>query len=236
MNRLVRPITLAMLALAPLALAGEPKKSDGSDLGISIMGAIVQKDKVENVALIKESNGTVKAVKRDHIILDKYKVVAVTPQYVELITRDSQRYFVYQDKFANELAAKSAAAGPKLSAASDEYHEEGFERKKGKVVMSAMYRDKLVKEDLAKVLMQATAEPYVENGQIVGFKMSQIDDASIYQKSGVQNGDVITSINGQELNSVAGSIVLLKSLKGADSVSMDVRRDGVTTKIEVSVN
>jgi type II secretion system protein C len=197
------------------------------------MGAIIQKNRDDNVALIKESTGVVKAVKKDHVILDKFKVLAVTTKYIEVITRESKRYFVYQDKFGVELASQKKEAA---TASNDSYHEEGFERNKGKITMTAMYRDKLVKEDLAKVLMQATAEPYMENGAIVGFLLSQIDDGSIYQKSGCQDGDIITAINGTELNSVAGAIALLRSLKGADSVEVDVRRGGAMQKITVSVN
>jgi type II secretory pathway component PulC len=236
MMRLARRTTLALLVTATAVLANEPVKSDGSNLGITIMGAIIQKAAADNVALIKDSAGAVKAVKRDHVILDKYKVVAVTAQYVELITRDSKRYFVYQDKFADMLAVKTVASGPGLGGAPDQFKEDGFERDKGKIKMTAIYRDRLVKEDLAKVLMQATAEPFVENGAIVGFKMSQIDPDTIYSKSGVVDGDVITSINGQELNSVAGAISLLKTLKGAEHVDVEVRRGSGTQKISVDVN
>ena len=228
---------LAAFVMASPATADEPIKSDGSELGITIMGSIVQKATVDNVALIKEESGSVKAVKKDHVILGKYKVLAVTQQYIEIITRDAKRYFVYQDKFAaSALASKKAAAPAGISATAETYKEDGFERNKGKVTMTGLYRDKLVKEDLAKVLMQATAEPYMENGQIAGFKMSQIDDNSIYQKAGVVNGDIITGINGTELNSIAGSIALLRSLKGTDHVDVDVKRDGVVTKISVDVN
>ncbi len=224
-------------AFATASPAAEPVKSDGSDLGISIMGSIVQKKAEENVALIKEESGAVKAVKRDMVIADKFKVVAVTQQYVELITRDAQRYFVYQDKFAAAaMAPKKGPNAAQLAAAAETYKEDGFERNKGKITMSGLYRDKLVKEDLAKVLMQATAEPFTENGAIIGFKMSQIDDASIYQKAGVQNEDVITGINGTELNSIAGSIALLRSLKGADHVEIDVRRGGQAMKFSIDVN
>lgn len=238
---MMRPLKFLMLPLLALSavpgVASEPIKTDGSDLGITIMGSIVQKVPDDNVALIKSGDGAVKAVKRDYVIGDKYKVVSVTQQYIEIITRDAKRYFVYQDKFADSaLQKKAVATGPTNPALADSYHEDGFERVKGKVKMTGMYRDKLVKEDLAKVLMQATAEPLMEGGQIVGFKMSQIDDSSIYQKAGVTNGDVITAINGAELNSIAGSIALLRSLKGADHVDVEIRRDGVSQKVSVDVN
>jgi general secretion pathway protein C len=209
-------------------------KTNGNDLGITIMGAIVQKDSANNVALIKESTGSVKAVKRDYIILDKYKVTNVTARFIELITRDSKRYLVYQDKFAGEFTER-APSGPLASGTQETYREDGFERVKGQITMSGSYRDKLVKEDLSKVLMQATAEPYHEGGVIVGFRVSQIDDGSIYAKAGLVNGDIVTAINGTDLTNVAGAITLLKSLKGADRVDMDVRRDGSTQKFSIEV-
>lgn len=228
---------LAFSAASP-AFAEDPKKTDGSDIGITIMGAIVQKASEDNVALIKEQSGTVRAVKRDHVIMDKYKVLAVHPEYIHLVTRDAKHIYVYQDKFAGNFTVKKsdAPSSTAIAGVSEQYKEEGFERVKGKVTMTGMYRDKLIKEDLARVLMQATAEPYMEGSAIVGFKLSQIDDGSIYAKAGLTNGDIITSINGSELSSVAGSIKLLQSLKGADHLEVDVRRDAATMKITVDVN
>lgn len=231
--RLPLAAALTLAATAPV-IADDVIKSDGTDIGIVIMGSIVQKDTNENVALIKEETGTVKAVKKDYVIMDKYKVINVTAQYIEVITRDAKHYLVYQDKFAGSFAPKKSG-GPGL-AATDGFKEEGFERTKDKIVMTAMYRDKLVQQDLAKVLMQATAEPFMENGQIAGFRMSQIDEGSIYQKAGLKDGDVVTNINGSELNSVAGSIALLKSLKGADSLEVEIKRDGIPMKFTISIN
>lgn len=229
-------LTLLLLQTTVQLQAEEPAKSDGSDLGISIMGSIVQKNSDDNVALIKDQKGTVLAVKKDHIILEKYKVLAVHPQFIEVITREAKRYWIYQDKFAGTFNNNNVASASSLSSHQEQFKEDGFERSKGKIVMTGMYRDKLVKEDLAKVLMQATAEPFLENGGIIGFKVSQIDEDSIYAKAGLVDNDVITAVNGQELNSVAGSIKLLQSLKGTDHLDIDIRRDGVVQKVTVDVN
>jgi type II secretion system protein C len=219
------------------ARAAEPIKSDGSDLGITIMGSILQENIEDNVALIKEQSGAVKAVKKDHIILGKFKVIAVHEKYLEIITRDAKSYYVYQDKFAGSFNTQNITEhAPSVGGIPEKFQEEGFERVKGKITMSAMYRDKLVKEDLAKIMMQATAEPYMENGSIVGFKLTQIDDGSIFQKSGVKDEDIVTNINGHDLNSIAGSISLLQSLKGADTVDIEIRRDGLPQKITISIN
>ncbi len=224
-----------LLTLTGVAWAGEKMKSDGSDLGIMIMGAIVQKDSADNVALIKESSGKVKAVKREYVLLDKYKVTNVTGRYIELITRDGKEYLVYQDKFAGEFSSKTQSSGPLAHGTEETYREDGFERVKGKITMSGSYRDKLINQDLSKVLMQATAEPYHEGGVIVGFRLSQIDEGSIYAKAGLVNGDIVTAINGTDLTNVAGAITLLKSLKGTDHVELDLKRDGTIQKFSVEV-
>jgi type II secretory pathway component PulC len=220
-----RFIFLFLLVISIGAQAGEIIKTDGTDIGVTIMGSIVQKTAEDNVALIKEGSGTVKAVKRGHVILDKYKVIAVTGRHIELVTRDATRYLVFLDKFAGEIKS-SANTTSGLAALNDNYSEDGFERKKGKITMTAMYRDKLVKEDMAAVLMQATAEPHMEGGQITGFKVSQIDEGSIYDKAGLRDGDIVQEINGNPLNSVAGSITLLRSLKGATNFEVIVNRNG----------
>lgn len=231
----VRSLIQLWLWAAPSGVAQEPIRTDGGDLGITIMGSIVQKAAEDNVALIKEQSGVVKAVKRDYIISEKYKVLAVYNDHIVVVSRDAKRYLVYSDKFSGASSAGRRGSGPSISSFNDSYSEEGFERRKGKIAMTAAYRDKLIKEDLAKVLMQATAEPHLENGQIVGFRMSQIDEGSIYAKAGIADGDIITSINGQELNSVAGTISLLHSLKNSDTVDVEVRRGSDTLKISAEV-
>jgi type II secretion system protein C len=196
------------------------------------MGQIVQVDSAESVALIKEASGAVKAVKRDMVILDRFKVLGVYAGHIDVITRDAKRYHIFQGKFEGAPGAPNLA---RVSAAGDTFHEDGFERSSGKIVMSGSYRDKLVKEDLAKVMMQMTAEPYFENGAIVGFKLSQIDEGSIFQKSGLKDGDIIAAINGLEMNSIAGAISTLKGLKGVDHIDVDIRRGAGTQKVSVDV-
>lgn len=209
--------------------------ADGAELGVTIMGAIIQKNLDDNVALIKEQNGVVKAVKKGHAVQEKYIVTLVQGDHIEVVAQDGKKYRIKSDKFAGAPQIRPGNSSNILSSVSDSYREDGFERSNGKIAMTAAYRDKLVKEDLAKVLMQATAEPYIENGQIMGFRMSQIDEDSIYAKAGLSNGDIVSAINGQELNSVGGTITLLQSLKNADNAEVEIRRGSKTIKFNVEI-
>ena len=211
--------------------------SSGEAIGLTIMGTIIQGSPEDNVALVKEKSGRVQAVKPGYKVIEgAYTVAVVSAKHIEIVDKQGKAQIVFQDKFAGEYrrSPRTAAANARRDN-ENSFSEEGFERRNNTITMTAMYRDKLVREDLAKVLMQATAEPFIENGQIIGFRFSQIDSDSIYFKSGLQNGDVVTIINGQELTNVAASIALLKSLKDAPSLAISLRRGGEPVELSIVV-
>ena len=217
-------------------------RSGDSAIGLTIMGTIVPAGSGNAVALIKEAaTGTVKAVKTGYQILAKaYVVTEVHAKYIIVERPDKTLLLIFQDKFAREfnsgLVAADPAKGPAGGETGDTYREDGFERNRDQIKMSSNYRDRLVNQDLAKVLMQATAEPAMENGALVGFKFTQIDQDSIYAKSGIQDNDVITGINGQKLNSVSEAVTLLKSLKQADQMEIEYKRSGSAQRVQINVN
>jgi hypothetical protein len=229
-----------MLMMATLlqaqVLLQKAKPVNGNTLGFLIMGTIAQKTPVNNVALLKVvSSGQVTAVKIGHIIDNKYKVTDVSEKYIRVITRDSQHYLVYLDKFAGEFrATENARPGPAVNPDGN-YKEDGFERISGAVTMTSAFRDNMVKNDLSKILMQATAEPVMNGAAIVGFRLYQIDQDSIFAKGGLHDEDIITSLNGLKLNSVSGAISTLKSLKEASSIEVEVIRGSQPKTISINV-
>ena len=215
-----------------------PIRVEAADLGFVIVGTIVQPAGEDSVALLKHKSGTVQAVKRDVIIDGRYKVLAVYTTALELLSKDQKRYLAFRDKFEAALPTRDTTQStvPSAPTEGEVFKEDGFERNKGRIMMTALYRDKLLKDDLARILMQATAEPYLEGNAIVGFKITQIDAGSIYAKSGIQNDDIVTAVNGTELTTVAGTVSLLQSLRGATHVELDVRRAGTSQHLTIDVN
>ena len=200
------------------------------------MGTIAQKTPDNNVALIKIiSSGEVTAVKAKYIIDGKYKVTDVSEKYIRVITKQSEHYLVYLEKFAGEFRDSDVRApGPAVNP-DGFYKEDGFERANNRVSMTSAYRDRIVQHDLSKILMQATAEPVVSNGLILGFKLYQIDSDSIFAKGGLHDEDIITALNGLKLSSVAGAIATLKSLKEASTIEIELIRGGVSRTISINV-
>ncbi len=232
--RVLTIVFACSLSLLAYAADGDPKV--GSDIGIRIMGTIISKKIDRNVVLIKDNvGGKVSAHRIGDLIRDKYQIIEIKQKFLKVIdTKTKKQMLVYQEKFASEaIAARSPST--KSAPMSDTFSEEGFQRKGKEINMTASYRDKLVKQDLAKILMQATAQPHLEDGTITGFALSQIDEGSIYWKSGLKDGDVITSINGIALTSVSGAIKLLHTLKNSDNIEVDFKRGGSEQRLKLTV-
>lgn len=81
-------------------------------------------------------------------------------------------------------------------------------------------------ENMSQILTQARALPYVEQGKTVGFKISEIVPGSIYEKIGLQNGDVIQRVNSQDVDDPAKFFQLYQGLKNERSIAIDLLRNG----------
>ena len=239
--RLLKFIFLILSLAAPASfgqvLLQKAKPTNGSALGFLVVGTIAQKTADNNVALVKViASGSVTAVKIGHVIDGKYKVTDINEKFIRVITRDAKHWLVFLEKFAGEFTVSDNSGPMAVIDPNGTYKEDGFERNSGKVTMTSAYRDRIVNQDMSKILMQATAEPFMQNGVIVGFKIYQIDSDSIFAKGGLRDEDVITSINNQKLTSVAGAIGLLKGLKEVPSIEVEVLRGGAPTTMTISVN
>ncbi len=81
-------------------------------------------------------------------------------------------------------------------------------------------------ENMSQILTQARALPFIEQGKTVGFRISEITPGSIYEKIGLQNGDVIQKVNAQDVDDPAKFFQLYQGLKNEQSITIDLLRGG----------
>ncbi|MEO0812616.1 MAG: type II secretion system protein GspC [Myxococcota bacterium] len=80
--------------------------------------------------------------------------------------------------------------------------------------------------NLSQVATQARIVPSFKNGKSNGFKLFSIKPGSIYQKIGLQNGDVIQKINGYTIDSPDKALEVYSKLKTSRNVNIDLLRRG----------
>lgn len=79
-------------------------------------------------------------------------------------------------------------------------------------------------DNMDKVLTDARFTPFVENGKLSGFRVSEIKPEGVFGMIGLQNGDVVMNINDYRLESPGRVAQVLTGLKGESEVKVDIVR------------
>jgi len=86
----------------------------------------------------------------------------------------------------------------------------------------------------AAIFSQARILPKYKDGEMVGIELSQIEADSFYEKVGLKDGDLLTSVNGITIDSPSASRDLLQAFSTAEELVAEVMRpDGSTEEIKV---
>ncbi len=90
--------------------------------------------------------------------------------------------------------------------------------------------------NLGSLLKQARMEPYVVNGQTEGFVVRMIRPRSLLANLGMKVGDVVSSVNGVELNSPEKALQVFQQLREAKRLTVDLTRGQEKMTFEYEVN
>jgi general secretion pathway protein C len=85
--------------------------------------------------------------------------------------------------------------------------------------------------NLSALATQARVVPSFKDGKANGFKIFSIRPGSLYQKLGLQNGDVIRKINGYAIDSPEKALEIYSKLRESSRIEVELERRGsVQTK------
>ena len=84
--------------------------------------------------------------------------------------------------------------------------------------------------DLKSIMSQAVVRPSLNEGVQEGYIISNIAPNSLYEKMGLQNGDIIVDINNKHMQSADNLLQLVNLMQSGSSIELNVKRNG---KIEV---
>ena len=79
------------------------------------------------------------------------------------------------------------------------------------------------------------AEPYQENGKLLGYRITPKQNPEILEAQGIVAGDVITRVNNIQLNSQKQGIRALRNAVKAENLEVTILRDGIEVPISISL-
>lgn len=89
--------------------------------------------------------------------------------------------------------------------------------------------------NLPKVLQTARAVPNIipgSGGTVDGFRLLEMEKGSIFEELGLKRLDVIKGANGELVNSPAEAMELFNKLKTANSIDLEIERNGVKENLK----
>jgi general secretion pathway protein C len=209
-----------------------PKKTGGeidleaepvpTTLPLQLVGTVIFMNPARSMAAIQDKNESkVYPVRMGDEIEDKCQILSVEPRKVIFINLASRRK-EYIDIPEDPSIKISTNAGPSRPAATGNIAEV----EENKFVVKRQEIDQQL-GNFNSLLTQALAKPEMRGGQMVGFRITQIQPGSFFSKI-LKENDVLTAVNGEKITDAAKALSLMQELKNnhLNSVEIGIERGG----------
>jgi general secretion pathway protein C len=193
-----------------------------TDLNLKLWGTALAHDPAESFAIIEDQ-----AARRQNL----YRVGDTILEVATLARVEWDRVVLSRDSGEEVLeissaraSGKDAAAAPAGGAAPGAGNERIRKTADNKFLIDRRELESTV-ANINEVFTQARAVPFFENGKTVGFRVFAIKPGSVFEKIGLQNGDVINRVNGVELTDPTKAISLFTELQNEGHIAVDLQRN-----------
>ena len=89
--------------------------------------------------------------------------------------------------------------------------------------------------DMSRVMTDARLTPKASGGRVEGFLVTEIKPRGIFDAIGLKNGDVLTKINGYDIDSPEKAVQVLSALRGQTNIDLDILRAGKATSLHYTI-
>ncbi len=90
-------------------------------------------------------------------------------------------------------------------------------------------------ENLGQLMEQATLRPHIQDGQSAGISITGIKPNAIFRKMRLRNGDIITGVNGDAIESVEDAIKVVEQLSSGSDIQLQIKRRGREQSLDYSI-
>jgi len=98
-------------------------------------------------------------------------------------------------------------------------------------------REKLLENfaNVGSLSSQATVTPYFDQGQQLGFRLSQIRAGGVLQQMGLQEGDVLQQVNGLNIHTPQEALQAYQQLQTESTVRLSILRNNSPTTLTYEI-
>lgn len=212
------------------------KAQQSSSLPIKLVNTIVLQDSVKSLASVQvRGERDLQEIREGEQIDNMAKIFKITR--LEILVKNLENGVC--ESIASEKARDNLTPLSVMSpAASREYKLSkkmaGIENVGNKFIISKTLLDEKLK-DIAAILTQARAIKIQNPDGSMSFKLTELDPQGIFPYLGLQDQDIITSINGKPIYDINEVMGLFGRIKNLDNLQLGVKREGSDSVQEYSI-
>lgn len=207
-----------------------------SGLPIKLVNTIVLQDTVKSLASVQiRGQKDLQEVRTGDQISNLAKIFKITR--LEILVKNLESGVC--ESITSEKARENKAPFSVMSPAQSRDFKAnkklpGIENVGNKFMISKTLIDEKLK-DLAAILTQARAIKIQNPDGTMAFKLTEMDPQGIFPYLGLQDQDIITSINGKPIYDMNEVMGLFAKIKNLDNLQLGVKREGSDSVQEYSI-
>jgi general secretion pathway protein C len=192
-----------------------------TDLNLKLWGTVTGQDR-RAYAVIEDTKTRKQELYRIGDSIQDATVKLILRQKVVLSVKDRDEILGMEEigaakrgRESPRVARKAAGAPPKMPVSS-------YPRQltlKSDQIESAL-------ENLDQLMDQARIRPHIEDGKPSGISITGIKPNTIFRKMRLRNGDIITGVNGDPIESVDDAMKIFGDLTSTPEVQVEIKRRG----------
>jgi general secretion pathway protein C len=220
------------------AQPGSGPGAPSSTLTLALRGTFAGRDPADGIAVIENAGEGERAWRVGEDVLPGVRLAAVHADRVVLsrngveetlvLPRDTQLAPADIVRVTPGRVGGGATVGPAGPAAS-------AGATPAKAVPTAPLTLEQVRRDPEALMRRVQVVPVLSDGKLAGVRFSAGTDVALLEQVGLQQGDVVTAVNGMAVDSVERGRQIMDSLGDANSVRVTVLRNGKPTEITVGL-
>lgn len=212
------------------------KAQQESSLPIKLVNTIVLQDSVKSMASVQvRGDRILQEVREGDKISSMAKIFKISRMEVLVKNLDSGACESITSKNAKEtLSPLSVMSAAKSSEFKASKKMAGIENEGNKYIISKALLDEKMK-DISAILTQARAIKIQNPDGTMAFKMTEMDPQGIFPYIGLQDQDIITSINGKPIYDMNEVMGLFGRIKNLDKLQLGVKREGTDSVLDYSI-
>ena len=192
-----------------------------TDLNLKLWGTVTGQDR-KAYAVIEDTKTRKQELYRIGDSIQDATLKLILRQKVVLSVKDGDEILGMEEIGAAKRGRESPRGARKAAAAPPKMPVSSYPRQltlKSDQIESAL-------ENLDQLMDQARIRPHIEDGKPSGISITGIKPNTIFRKMRLRNGDIITGVNGDPIESVDDAMKIFGDLSSAPEVQVEIKRRG----------